>query len=153
MPVPAVLDAGPVHHDGGVRLTQQQRGAGAFAADPIDPEAARYAPRDPGRYAWLRRLLVAAVLLGIAWVVLAAGWSWSQQQFYVAEEDGNVAIFRGIDASLPGISLSHAYEVSNVSLDRLSDIDAETVREGIDADDLADARSTVDNYAAIQDVE
>jgi protein phosphatase len=40
-----------------------------------------------------------------------------------------------------------------VSLDRLSDIDAETVREGIDADDLDDARSTVDNYAAIQDVE
>ena len=64
--------------------------AAATAADPaaVDPEAARYAPRDPGRYAWLRRLLVAAVLLGIAWVVLAAGWSWSQQQFYVAEQDG-----------------------------------------------------------------
>ena len=76
---------------------------GAYVADPIDPEAARYAPRDPGRYAWLRRLLVAAVLLGLGWVVLAAGWSWSQQQFYVAEDDGKVAIFRGIDASLPGV--------------------------------------------------
>ena len=85
--------------------------------------------------------------------MLAAGWSWSQQQFYVGEQDGNVVIFRGIDADLPGISLSHAYEESDVSLDRLSDIDAETVREGIDADDLDDARSTVDNYAAIQDVE
>ena len=122
-------------------------------ADVIDPEAVRYAPRDPGRYAWLRRLLVAAVLLGIAWVVLAAGWSWSQQQFYVAEQDGRVAIFRGIDADLPGFSLSHAYEVTDVELTRLSDIDAETVREGIEADDLDEARMTVDNYAARQDVD
>jgi serine/threonine protein phosphatase PrpC len=127
--------------------------AGAFAADPLDPEAARYAPRPPGRYGWLRRLMVAAVLLGLTWIVLAAGWSWSQQQFYVGDQDGKVTIFRGIDADLPGISLSHAYEVTDVDLERLSDIDAETVREGIEADDLDDARLTVDNYAARQDVE
>ena len=126
---------------------------GAFAADPIDPETARYAPRAPGRYTFLRRLMVAAVLLGLTWVVLAAGWSWSQQQFYVGDQDGKVAIFRGVDADLPGISLSHAYEVTDVDLERLSDIDAETVRQGIEADDLDEARRTVDNYAARQDVE
>lgn len=127
--------------------------AGAFAGDPIDPEAVRYAPRDPGRYALWRRLLVAAVLLGLAWVVLAALWSWSQQQFYVAEQDGRVAIFRGIDADLPGIPLSHAYETTDVELDLLSDIDAEAVREGIGVDDLDEARVTVDLYAARQDVD
>lgn len=126
--------------------------AGAFAADPIDPEAMRYAPRDPGRHWLLRRVLAAAVLLGLTWVVLAAGWSWTQQQFYVAEQDGKVTIFRGIDANLPGIALSHPYEVTDVELDNLSDIEAETVREGIDADSLADARATVDNYAASQDL-
>jgi PPM family protein phosphatase len=125
---------------------------GAFPADPIDPETARYAPLAPARYAWLRRFLGAAVVLGALWVVLAAGWSWSQQQFYVGEQDGNVAVFRGLNADLPGISLSHAYEVSDVALDRLSDIDAEQVREGIEADSLDDARATVDNYAAIQEV-
>ncbi len=126
---------------------------GAFVADPIDPEAARYAPRDPGRHRWLRRLLLVMVLAGLAWVLLAAGWSWSQQQFYVGEHDGKVAIFRGVNADLPGLSLSHAYEVTDVDLDRLSDLEAETVREGIEADDLDDARSTVDNYAARQDVD
>ena len=125
---------------------------GAFAADPIDPEAARYAPRPPGRYLLLRRLLFAAVVLGLAWVVIAAGWSWSQQQFYVAEQDGQVTIFRGVNADLPGLSLSHPYEVTDVSVDRLSDIDAEQVREGIESDGLDDARRTVDNYAARQDV-
>ncbi|HEV2796380.1 MAG TPA: serine/threonine-protein phosphatase, partial [Nocardioides sp.] len=126
---------------------------GAYVADPIDAEAARYAPRAPGRYAFLRRLMIAAVLLGLTWIVLAAGWSWSQQQFYVGEQDGRLAIYRGIDADLPGISLSHAYEVTDVDLERLSDIDAENVRESIEADDLDDARLIVDNYAARQDVE
>ena len=125
---------------------------GAFAADPIDPETARYAPRPPARYLLLRRLLFAAVVLGLAWVVIAAGWSWSQQQFYVAEQDGQVTIFRGVNADLPGLSLSHPYEVTDVSVDRLSDIDAEQVREGIESDGLDDARRTVDNYAARQDV-
>ena len=113
----------------------------------------RYAPRPPGRFFILRRLLIAALLLGLAWIVIAAGWSWSQNQFYVAEEDGRIVIFRGIDADLPGVSLSHAYEVTDVELTRLSDIDAEQVREGIEADDLDDARLTVDNYAARQEVD
>ena len=38
----------------------------AISNDPIqDPEAARYAPRPPGRYAWLSRLLVLAVVIGV----------------------------------------------------------------------------------------
>jgi PPM family protein phosphatase len=125
---------------------------GAFVTDPIDAETARYAPLAPDRYTWLRRFLGAATLLGIAWVVLAAGWSWSQQQFYVGESDGKVAIYRGLNADLPGLSLSHPYEVSDVDLSLLSDIDAETVREGIEAGSLDDAQATVDNYAARQDV-
>jgi protein phosphatase len=126
---------------------------GAYVADPIDAESARYAPRPPSRYTWARRLLATALVLGLAWIVLAAGWSWSQQQFYVGDQDGRVTIFRGLNADLPGISLSHAYETTDVDLDRLSDIDAEQVREGIEADDLEDARLTVDNYAARQDVD
>ncbi|MGN0063598.1 MAG: PP2C family protein-serine/threonine phosphatase, partial [Nocardioides sp.] len=61
-----------------------------IAADPIDPEAARYAPQPPQRYAWLQRGLLTAVFLGVAWVAGAAAWSWSQQQFFVGEQDGRM---------------------------------------------------------------
>jgi len=120
----------------------------AINSDPVtDPEAVRYAPIAPGRYTWLSRLLVLALVIGLLWLAGAAAWSWSQDQYYVGEDDGTVVIYRGVDASLPGIDLSHAYESSNVTLDRLCDFDADKVREGIDVDSLADARETVDNLA------
>ena len=71
-------------------------------------------------------------------------WSWSQKQYYVGEDDGTVVIYRGVNASLPGFELSEPYETTNVELDRLSDFDAEKVREGIDAGSLDDARRTVE---------
>jgi len=120
----------------------------AIPSDPIqDPEAVRYAPRAPGRYAWLSRLLVLAVVVGVLWVLAAVAWSWSQDQYFVGEQDGTVVIYRGIDTSLPGIDLSQPYETTNVTLDRLSDFEADNVREGIDASSLTDARDTVESLA------
>ena len=52
----------------------------AIPSDPIDPEEARYAPRPPARFVGVKRLLVAAIILGIGWIVVAAAWSWSQGQ-------------------------------------------------------------------------
>ena len=49
----------------------------AIPADPVDPEEARYAPRPPRRFGWLRRILTAAVVLGLLWVVGAWAWTWS----------------------------------------------------------------------------
>ncbi len=121
----------------------------AIPSDPIqDSEAVRYAPRAPGRYAWLSRLLVLVVLIGLLWVAAAAAWSWSQDQYFVGEQDGAVVIYRGVDTSLPGITLSHPYETTNVTLDRLSEFEADNVREGIDATSLDDARETVESLAA-----
>ena len=120
----------------------------AIPSDPIrDPEAVRYAPRAPGRFTWLSRLLALAVVVGVVWVLAAVAWSWSQDQFYVGEQDGTVVIYRGIDSSLPGIDLSRPYETTNVDLDRLSDFEAKKIREGIDATSLADARDTVKDLA------
>ncbi|MFC6342145.1 serine/threonine-protein phosphatase, partial [Nocardioides hankookensis] len=123
----------------------------AIDADPVDPEAARYAPRAPRRYVWAKRLFALAVVVGIAWVAVAALWSWSQKQYYVGEQDGTVVIFRGVNASIGGFDLSEPYQTTDVELDRLSDFDAGKVEDGIDATDLDDAQSTVQNLARSQE--
>ena len=123
----------------------------AIPNDPIDPEVVRYAPREPKRFAWLKRIAALAVVVGLVWVAAAAAYSWSQDQYYVSEHDGRVTIFRGVDANLPGLTLKRPYEESSVELDTLSDYDARQVREGIEADSLGDARRTVENLAANTD--
>ncbi len=123
----------------------------AITNDPVDPEAVRYAPRPPGRFVWLKRLLVTAMVIGVVWVGVAAAWSWSQQQYWVGEQDGTVVIFRGVNASLPGVDLSETYQTTDVHVDRLSDFVAGTVHNGLDADNLADAQNTVQNLADAQE--
>ncbi|MEP9362946.1 protein phosphatase 2C domain-containing protein [Nocardioides sp. CN2-186] len=123
----------------------------AISSDPVDPEAARYAPRPPRPFLWLKRICAAALVVGVVWVGVAAAWSWSQDQYFVGEQDGKVVIYRGINASLPGVSLSSPYQTTDVEVSRLSDFVAGRVSEGIDADSLEDAQRTVQNLAAGQD--
>jgi serine/threonine protein phosphatase PrpC len=125
----------------------------AINADPVDPEAARYAPRPPKRFLWVRRLLVLALVAGLVWVALAAAYSWSQDQYYVGEEDGRVVIFRGLDADLPGIDLSSAYETTDVQVERLAEGDADRVREGFGVRDLDAAHEAVQKLADMQEVD
>jgi protein phosphatase len=119
----------------------------AITTDPIDAEAARYAPLAPRRYAWLRWLFVAAIVVGLIWITLAAAWSWSQRQYYIGEQDGEVVIFRGVDASIPGIDLNEPVQESNMRLEDFADTDREAIEDGIDADDLDDARQKLEVLA------
>ncbi len=121
-----------------------------FAID-TDPESARYAPREPQRHSWLRRVLALAGIFGIAWMAGAAAWSWSQHQYYVGEQDGVVTIFRGVQADVPGFDLSHAYETSNVRVDQLDAFSSGSVQDGIGASSLDDAERTVQRLAAHQE--
>jgi serine/threonine protein phosphatase PrpC len=118
-----------------------------FAID-TDPEAARYAPREPRRYPWLRRGLLLLGLIGIAWMVAASAWDWSQHQYYVGEHDGVVTIFRGVQADIPGIDLSDPYETTNVEVGQLEPFAARSVESGIGAGSLGEAERTVERLAA-----
>lgn len=113
--------------------------------DEIDPEVERYALRPPRRLLWLRRLayLVAAVVaLGVLGTV---GYRWTQKQYYVAESDGYVAIFRGVPIDLPGVSLNSVVERSRIPIRSLPNYNADQVQNGIDATSLTDARSIIDD--------
>ncbi len=112
--------------------------------EDIDPEELRYAPREPKRYRWIFRGVVAAVILAIIATVSVSSYNWSQTQYYVSSADGKVAIFQGVQADLPGIKLHHVYELQDVTLSQLPSYRRSQVVDGLSASDLADARAIVD---------
>ncbi len=106
----------------------------------LDPETLRYAPQPPRRFGWFRRILALVVLLGVIAAAGALAYGWTQKQYYVAVADDKVAIYRGIQADLPGVTLHRVAETSDVTMQSLPAYAAERVRAGIPADDLEHAR-------------
>ena len=111
--------------------------------EDLDPEAMRYAPRPPRRHAWARRLAVLALVLLLVGIIAVAVYRWTQGQYYVAEDGGQVAVFRGVEATVPGVRMHEVEEGSDLLLEDLPTYNARQVREGISADSLADARGIV----------
>lgn len=115
------------------------------AAFAVDPEELRYAPLEPSRWRsirWIAFLLAVLMLIGTA---LWFGYRWTQDQYFVAEADGTVAIYRGINADLPGITLRTVEQRSDVDLDDLATFQRKQVRDGIEVANLAEAEKIVDD--------
>lgn len=109
----------------------------------VDPEELRYAPRPPRRFGWARRLAVLAVLLLLVGLGAGALYSWSQGQYYVSDDGGDVVIFKGVKADVPGVRTHHVAERTGIALTELESYDAGRVRSGISAEGLSDARRIV----------
>ena len=123
-------------------------GEGALAEleddlDDVDLEELRYAPRPPRRFGWARRLAVLAVLLLLVGLGAGALYSWSQGQYYVADDGGDVVIFKGVKADVPGVRTHRVAERTGLTLTDLESYDAGRVRSGISAEGLSDARKIV----------
>ncbi|MFT4265587.1 MAG: protein phosphatase 2C domain-containing protein [Nocardioides sp.] len=122
---------------------------GARLDDPIDAEAARYAPGpEPSGGRWVRRLLLVVVALGLLWALIGIGLAWSQRQFYVGVRGDEVMIYRGLPTTIVGISLGTPYESTGVKVDALSDFDATEVRDGVAQGSRAAAEKYVATLAA-----
>jgi protein phosphatase len=115
----------------------------------VDPEELRYAPRPPRRFVWLRRGAVLVVLARLVWVVGTLIYRWTQDQYFVAADGPNVAIYKGVQADLPGVTLNHLYEETPVTLASLPGYRAGQVRGGISAENLADAHHIVQRLTGL----
>jgi protein phosphatase len=123
--------------------TSGDGGGGGGAGGHVDPEELRYAPRPPKRFLWLRRLGVLVVVLAI---IVGGGWfaySWTQKQYYVGTDGDYVAIFKGVDEQIPGLTLTRVYEQKTLQVDKLPTYNREQVEGNIQADDLAAAQDIV----------
>lgn len=122
--------AGAVSGDGDDdQLTLPNTAAGrASAIGPRKGEVTKRVappPEPPPRRRWSRRRI--ALVVGLLTLVLIAGLLISRavirNNYYVADHDGTVAIMRGIQGSLLGLSLHEVYSLGCLnSSDEISDI-------------------------------
>lgn len=114
----------------------------------VDPEELRYAPRPAPRFRWLRiTASIVAIVLGTAAATVFA-YDWTQKQYFVASDNGNVVIYRGVDANLPGLSLNSVEEATDIALEQLPTYSRQRVEAGITATDLDDALRIVSDLQA-----
>lgn len=140
-------------HDGqpqlvGAAATQARARTGNADSGPdettFDPEELRYAPRPPSRRRWIRWTAALVVLAAIVGGLGTWAYQWSQDQFYVSAADGKVAVYRGVQADIPGVSLSHVEELTDIELTSLSAFQRREIEDGIAASSKADALQTID---------
>ncbi|MFC5676689.1 PP2C family protein-serine/threonine phosphatase [Aeromicrobium endophyticum] len=138
----------------GAAASQDRPRAGAAASGPDtkvsgkraqapDPEELRYAPRPPSRRRWVRWTIGIVVLGAILAGVGAVAYKWSQTQYYVSDDNGKVVVFRGVQADIPGLTLSHVDETTDIALASLTDFQRREIEDGIEASSKADALQTI----------
>jgi serine/threonine protein phosphatase PrpC len=115
----------------------------------VDPEELRYAPQAPRRGRWARGLAALLVIAVVAVTVGIFAYRWSQRQYFVAANHKKVAIYRGVQADIPGLTMNRVAEGTNVTVAALPDYPAQQVRSGISADSLAAAREIVDRLTGL----
>jgi hypothetical protein len=128
--------------EGVYRLRATGRPTPTAALEP----AGGVAPPKPRRPRRLWVVLALLLALGTGGVIT---YSWISTQYYVGSTaDGGpgsqVAIFQGVDGFLGLFAVHLSVEETGIPLDSLPPIDRARVRDGIDADDRADARRIVD---------
>ncbi len=97
----------------------------------------------PGRRRWPIVTSLLVVLLLVIAGAGYAGWQYSQSQYYVGAENGEAVIYRGINETVAGISLSHVYQRTGIPLAQLPLSDQQSIKAIIGPTSLARTLSTV----------
>jgi protein phosphatase len=110
----------------------------------------RAQPRRARRVGRRRWPIVTTSLVVLLAVVIGGGyaaWRWSQDQYYVgADSKGQeVVIFRGVNQHIAGISLSHPYHGTGISLTQVPPSYQQTVKATDAASSLKGAQAIVAN--------
>ncbi|MBK8470712.1 MAG: serine/threonine-protein phosphatase [Actinomycetales bacterium] len=96
------------------------------------------------RVLWLRRAGLAAAATAVLVGGSYAGYAWTQRQYFLGEQDGYVAIYQGVNASLGPVQLSTVVQGTDVPLADLPSYYRDSVRTAITVSGLAEAAARVD---------
>jgi serine/threonine protein phosphatase PrpC len=93
-----------------------------------------------------RRRRTALVLSTLLLLIVVGGlvtWAYVRSQYYVGVDAGHVVVFRGVKGSVAGIDLQTVEERTTLGTERLTDVERESLEDGIVAHDARDARAIV----------
>lgn len=94
---------------------------------------------------WLRRLGGLVIVLLLVGAVAYGGYAWTQQQYYVGEQDGQVTVYRGVAQDLGPISLHSAVDRTDIQLSELPTFYRDEVVSTISVDSRRSADQRVDS--------
>jgi serine/threonine protein phosphatase PrpC len=96
------------------------------------------------RATWL--IAIGLVILAIVAAIIAS-YQWTQSHYYVGDDGGTVAIYRGVQQTLGPIPLSSVYQKTTITLDQLPAFNRNQVEATINATDLKLAKEIVERLA------
>jgi len=111
-------------------------------ASHFEPETDAYLQilMEEDRKRLIRRRVFAGISIGLAALAVIAGiffgYRYTQSQYFIAEVDGRVALFQGVQAEIFGIKLSSLVTVTGTELSDLPKYRQEAVRSTISAGSL-----------------
>ena len=120
------------------------RAAALRASSGTLRRAAHPAAHARPRRRWVLRAVLVLLVLALFGGGVTGAYAWSQRQYYVGSDNGQVVIYRGVDQKLAGVSLSRVHERLPLRVDELPAFARQrVVDESIAARDLADAHRIV----------
>jgi serine/threonine protein phosphatase PrpC len=96
------------------------------------------------RITWLVSIIVVVALAVTASIV---GYRWTQTHYYVGDDGGYVAIYRGVQQSLGPIHLASVYDKTTIAVSDLSAFTRGQVEATISANNLTLAKQIVDRLS------
>jgi protein phosphatase len=90
--------------------------------------------------------IVTMALVVLAAVVIGGGygaWAYTQHQYYVGTSQGHVTIFRGVNQTVAGVSLSSVYSRTSIAEDQVPPQELPMIQGTITASSLSDAHRIV----------
>ncbi|HEY3867519.1 MAG TPA: protein phosphatase 2C domain-containing protein [Actinocrinis sp.] len=134
------------------RLRRSDRRGDGVPPDGQGLDAAGLEQDPARRRRWIKPTVITAVIVVVVGALFGGGYVWSQRQYYVADDDGLVAIYQGMNYSVLGVKLSHVYSTSpKLEISTLPTSSRQKIEATISADGLADARTIVATYATLSD--
>jgi serine/threonine protein phosphatase PrpC len=131
---PAAKAAALSRHALGTNVSEAELAESQHLAEAAEPRS---------RWRWVKVITLAVVVLAAISGGSYLAYSWAQQQYYVGEDNGHVAIYQGVAQNVGPWELSQVVDESDIKLSDLPDFYRGKLDSTVSTTSIEDARRLV----------